>query len=71
MFPGENSLTLEEYMQQYCHRAPDHFMSTTRVSEDTNESSVTDKTEKEFVGGGELSSSKTQNFVYKETDSDN
>ncbi|KAI0241743.1 DTW domain-containing protein 1 [Lamellibrachia satsuma] len=40
-------------MQQYCHRAPDHFKSTTRVSEDTNESSVTDKTEKEFVVGGD------------------
>lgn len=58
VFPGEDSLTLQEYMLQYCQRASDDVAGTCRVSEQTEETSVTEKTDKELaVAGDEESSS--------------
>ena len=56
MFPGENSLTLEEYMHKHCHQTSDGAASITEDSEETQTSSVTYRADKELdLAGGESS----------------
>ena len=47
VFPGENSLTLEEYMHKHCHQTTDGAALVTADSEEEQTSSVTDGADKE------------------------
>ena len=49
MFPGEDSLTLEEYMRQYCQQTSTNVAATCRVSEQTEEKPTSDKTDPELT----------------------
>jgi len=48
VFPGENSLTLEEYMRQYCEQTSNDVAGTCRVSEQSEERPTSAKTDPEL-----------------------